>query len=685
MAQDRTRYFRIEARELLDALSRGLLELERAPADRALVAKLLRHAHTLKGAARVVQQTAIGDLAHEAEDALAAHRDEAAPPVGRERIDALLRLVDEVAARVVALEPAAAVPTAEAAPAHAAEDALQTARVDLREMDALHASVLEASVHATSVRRQLARVDHALEVTRALADRLSSRRGDGDGSGETVQRARAMVDELRRTLEDAQRALGTDADRAEREIAQVRNVADRLRLVPVRALFGPLERAARDAARTLDRAVTFGTAGGDVRVDATVLTALRGALLHAVRNAVAHGIEPARERERAGKPAAGQVRIEVERRAARVVFRCVDDGGGIDAGAVRDAAVRRGVVSALDAASLGDREVAALLLRGGISTAPALSDVAGRAVGLDVVRDTAERLRGEVALHSDPGKGTVLEIAVPVSLSAMTALHLEGAGLRAALPLDAVRETVFLDPSRVARSSEGMTMVHEGTVVPFLPLARALGEAAPPAPRRFWSAVLVDAGPRRVALGADRLGGASDVVVRPLPGFVEALPTVSGAFLDAEGNPELMLDPAGLLAVAAEAARDLEEAPTPARKAILVVDDSLTTRMLEQSILESAGYEVELAVSGEDALEKARARPFALFVVDVEMPGIDGFELVRTARADPRLAAIPSILVTSRAAPEDRRRGMEAGAKAYIVKGEFDQGALLAAIEDLVR
>jgi two-component system chemotaxis sensor kinase CheA len=228
-------------------------------------------------------------------------------------------------------------------------------------------------------------------------------------------------------------------------------------------------------------------------------------------------------------------------------------------------------------------------------------------------------------------------------------------------------------------------VAHRGALLPFLPLARLLGRAAPPpAPRRFWSGVVVDAGGRQVVVGADRLGGATEVVVRPLPAHVEALPAVAGAFLDAEGNPRLILDPAGLLAVTREVAASAEEAAPARRPPILVIDDSLTTRMLEQSILESAGYEVELAVSAEEALEKARGRRYGLFIVDVEMPGMDGFEFVRLTRADATFASIPAILVTSRSAAEDRRRGVDVGASAYIVKGEFDQGRLLAAIEDLV-
>ena len=682
MAKDRYQYFRVEARELLDGLSRGVLDLEKAPGDKALVARLLRLAHTLKGAARVVQLRGLGDLAHAAEDALGPHRDEGSPPVPPPTVDALLRTLDEIAAGVTALDPAPPPAPGEgaAAPERPAEEAFHSVRVDVRELDALLASALEAGVQVTTLRRDVAALDRVDDLARALADQLSSRRGAA-GAAAAMPKARTLVEELRRALGEARRGLAVRADHAESEIADVRSSADRLRLLPARAVFGALERAARDAARALDRTIAFETAGGDVRVDAGVLAAARDALLHAVRNAVAHGIEPAADRARQGKPAAGTVRIEVARRGRRVVLACRDDGRGIDAARVREVAVRKGLVAADAARDLDGDALAALLLRGGLSTSATVDAVSGRGVGLDVVRDTAARLDAQVALRSEPGRGTTVELAVPVSVAALTALHVDAGGATAALPLEAVRSTAFVTPDAVLRTPEGAGVEHEGVVIPFVPLARILRRPLP-ATRRFWSTVVVQAGPRLVAVGADRLAGTSDVVVRPLPPFVEVEPAVAGAALDAEGNPRLVLDPAGLLAAIAGGAAS-EPARPAGRPPILVVDDSLTTRMLEQSILESAGYEVELAVSAEEALEKARARRFGLLVVDVEMPGMDGFELVRVTRQDPRTAA-PAILVTSRSAPEDRQRGLDAGASAYVVKSEFDQGALLAKIEELL-
>ena len=201
---------------------------------------------------------------------------------------------------------------------------------------------------------------------------------------------------------------------------------------------------------------------------------------------------------------------------------------------------------------------------------------------------------------------------------------------------------------------------------------------------RFWPVLIVQSDSRLAAVGVDRVLRRTSVVMRPLPRLAGRIELIAGASLDSEGNPQPVIDPAGLVRLVARGTHAAAEA-VPARKLpLLVIDDSLTTRMLEQSILETAGYDVDLAVSGEEALGKARQTRYAMFVVDIEMPGIDGFEFIERVQADPQLRDIPSILVTSRASMEDRRRGEQVGARAYIVKSEFDEGQLLRMIRGLI-
>jgi two-component system chemotaxis sensor kinase CheA len=299
-----------------------------------------------------------------------------------------------------------------------------------------------------------------------------------------------------------------------------------------------------------------------------------------------------------------------------------------------------------------------------------------------------------MSIRSEPGRGVSVEVQVPVSIAALQGLVVEAGGARLAIPLDAVKQTLRIRDLDVARSAEGDSTLHAGKVIPFLPLELTLrrsGSGGPNMGHRvtagIWSAVVVEAAGRCVALGVDRLLGAATIVMRALPSVVEADTVVAGASLDADGTPQLVLDPAGLVAAAErsrgetfKAAAEAHAQPAP----ILVIDDSLTTRMLEQSILEAAGYQVELAVSAEDGLIKAHDRRYSLFIVDVEMPGMDGFSFVGQTRADPVLRDVPAILVTSRDAVDDRRRGQQVGASAFIVKGEFDQTQLLKTIRTLI-
>jgi two-component system chemotaxis sensor kinase CheA len=417
--------------------------------------------------------------------------------------------------------------------------------------------------------------------------------------------------------------------------------------------------------------------GGDVRLDGDVLHAVQQALLHVVRNAVVHGIEPAEQRAAAGKPRAGTIRLKVARLGREIVWSCEDDGRGLDTRAARRALREAGVADVTD-----DDALLARLMAGGISTSQSVTAVAGRGVGLDVVRATAERVGGSARLASQPGRGFRVELHVPITAMSLLGLALECGGRTFTLPLDSVVESARIEQSAISRSASGEHVSHGGRVIPFAPLARALRAATSPK-RDTWSAVFVRSAAGTAAVGVDRLLGARTVALRLLPEVARASSVVAGASLDPLGNPELVLDPDGLVAEVQRLANVEPQRATSALP-ILIVDDSLTTRMLEQSILESAGYQVELASSGEEGLEKARARRYALFLVDVEMPGIDGFTFVERTRKEPALARVPAVLVSSRAAPEDVARGVAAGARAHVDKGRFDQRELLGLIQRLV-
>jgi two-component system, chemotaxis family, sensor kinase CheA len=683
MAEDRFKYFRVEARDILEQLGQGMLGLEKGAPVGETVALLLRLAHTLKGAARVVRQPEIAEHAHALEDALAFVRD-AVLPVPRDAVDRVLEIVDAIGQLVARLSPA---PEGKAggAPGESgrSEEPLAGFRPAMDDLDALLGGVFETQVRLSALRPTLFDAEEARRTATLIVDQLGRiREAEAPGVGQaSLDSIRAIAEQLRASCDTLERDLMAGVEQLDRELRQVRVAAERLRLTPASALFAFLERAARDVAHTLGKRVAFDASGGEVRVDTFVLNVVQRALLHIVRNAVAHGIETGVEARRAaGKGDDGHVTLSVSQRGRFVSFACTDDGQGIDLDAVLRVARRDGI--AIDGTPDAEA-ILRLLLRGGISTSGNVTNISGRGIGLDVLREAAERLGGEATARTEAGKGTTIEIVVPVSVASFSALIVETAGAVLAIPVDAVLGARRLARDDIVRTEMRESVLFNGAAIPLASLPRPEAVGRPPVPSASLSIVVVRGRAGVAAFGVDRVVGTTQVVMRPLPEFAPATGIIAGTTLDDVGDPLLILDPDGLVASAHDAEGGAAVAQ-PVRHRVLVVDDSLTTRMLERSILESAGYDVEVATSGEEALVISRTNAFALFLVDVEMPGMDGFTLIERFRADPALARVPAILVTSRNAPEDRQRGMDAGAQDYIIKSEFDQNVLLERIRTLI-
>jgi two-component system, chemotaxis family, sensor kinase CheA len=617
--KDRYRYFRTEAGELAMEMAKGVLDLDGEGADReAVIARLLRAAHTLKGAARIVGEAEIAALAHAFEDAVTA-------PGGAPDVGALLTQVDAISDRVAALgsgprEPVTTRPVA--AP-----------RLDPTHVELALEAIQDARRAAQGARREIL----------------------------------ALCPESARPLDAALDSLDADLGRAEAR-------AHDLCLVPASTIFSQLERAARSAARSLDKRISFEARGADLRLDATVISLVRDALLHVVQNAVDHGIESHAERVAAGKPPVGTIALHVTRRGHRASFTCRDDGRGIDVTAVERAAGSRPPGSRR---SGGPRRASELVFEPGLSTRSEVTPLSGRGVGLDAVREIVARLHGEVAVESAPGRGATFTITVPVSLSSMPVLVVAAHGAHAAIPIEAVRDCFSISGGSLVDVDDRELALHGGHAVPLLRLGPWLDPDAPPSGARARVGVEIEARVGRAALGVDHLVCAKQVVALPISPLAGPLPLL-GAALDPGAPPTLVLDPEGVVVAA-------RRAPRPARRRVLVIDDSLTSRTLEQSILASAGFEVEVAASAEEGLEKARASPYDLFVVDVEMEGVDGFSFVAMTKADPSLSGTPSIIVSSRGSAADKQRGAECGARAWVVKSELAEDGFLDLCKSLSR
>ncbi|HOM80640.1 MAG TPA: hybrid sensor histidine kinase/response regulator [Armatimonadota bacterium] len=734
-----------EIRERLQALNEGLLRLESEPGETALIDELFRHAHSIKGSAQMVGLDLVSRVAHGLEDALGAVRSgklSVSPPlldVSFQTLDLLERLLEDPpdqaalsqaeglaehlaaigAGGPVSRYDAAALMTADAGGEEGVPDGPATPALPAEgetewpeareqaapERPAATAAPAAAGRMADVMRVPIERVDHLLQLVgelasleqqgRALAEALNAhqaqlRRFRGSAGSpeagltgeqlEKLEQACARASRLVRTarrLVTAQAILGRE----------IRDAAMDLRLLPVATLFERFPRPVRDLARAAGKEVRLVIEGEETRLDKRILDELYDPILHLLRNAVDHGIEPPAERVEAGKPEQGTILLRAMPRGRTVCIEVSDDGRGISIEKVRQAACDRALITPGEAAGLTEDQVLQLLFRPGFSTATQVTSVSGRGVGLDVVYSNVHDLKGVVRLENRPGEGATFSLEIPLTLATTRVLLLECGGVAYALPGALVQGVMEVDAA-AARAACGQQVISwKGRTVPLWPLDAVLGRSQrPPAGNRL--AVLVTNAGSTVGLMVDRLLDEEEVVLKPVGALLESARLVTAGAVLGDGRIALLLDVDAVVKAASHVragATGTTESESARRYSILLADDALTTREVERAILEAAGYEVTAVADGQAAWEQLARRSFDLVVTDVEMPRMDGIALTQQITSDPRTARIPVIIISSLAKEEDRRRGLEAGAAAYIVKSAFDQENLLDLIERLIR
>jgi two-component system chemotaxis sensor kinase CheA len=464
----------------------------------------------------------------------------------------------------------------------------------------------------------------------------------------------------------------------------------RARMVPVGSVLEGFPKMVRDLARSEGREVEFTAAGLDAEADRLVLQALKDPIMHALRNAVSHGLETPAERAAAGKSEKGRVTLTVEVAGSQLTLIVEDDGHGIDLRRVRKQAVERRLISAEEAASLRPDETRALLFQPGFSTAPTVTAVSGRGFGLSVVKETVARLQGFTRIEPRPKGGTRLRMVVPLAAASQRLLLARAGEHVFAIPARAI-ERVLSIPASEARVLDGKSTAWiDGQSVPLASLAGVLGlsDASVATQSGKLQVILLAAEERRMALCVDALLRESQAILKPLPFPASASPLFLGGVPLENNTIALVVNASALIdRFRGESLQARVETPRPdaaRRNRILVVDDSFTARTLQRSILEAAGYDVRVAVDGVEGLAEARVGGFDAVITDIQMPRMDGFQLVEAIKEDPRLKDTPVILVTSLSDEEDRERGLSLGADAYIVKQKFDHEDLLHVIRQVL-
>ena len=708
--------FAQEAEQRLAKLGQLVLELEQSDVGNLadVIAEVFREVHTLKGSAAVVGFDGVASYAHEVEEKLAQLRSGSVAPT-TPIVDALLIAVDRLGSMI--WESVRGDDVDETANAvaldrlNAAFDVAPAVDPSLTIIDPPAAIDLVHPVPAPAPAAPPAPLPLPARPAVAAATATERATSSNRESSGTVMVPVERLDELVRMVGEAAAAhLRIGRVLTERIGVEASNISEfselsrlliglqegtmRTRMVPVSTITDSLQRAVRDAARSLGKDVRWEVRGEDTELDRGVLHQLADSLLHLVRNAVDHGIDTPAERAANGKPAQAVVRLHAMQLGSEVVIAVSDDGEGVDLERVRQRAVRSGI----DVENLNDDEVTQLIFRSGFSTTEFVSDISGRGVGLDAVRSSVESARGRVEIHSIPGVGSEFRIVVPITLAVLRCLLVEIAGQRFALPSHRVALAQAEDAT-VLLHAEGRQMLQlNGLPVPVSDLAEVLGITVSPSPGTPGPGthsgpgtyVIVHGSLGQHAFLVDALVGQRDVVVKAFSALVPRLDVLAGASIESDGSILLVLDPPGLIERSRHNGNrrvDHSKVPmAPRRKGgrLLVVDDALTVRELQRTILERAGFEVTVASDGIEALTHLENEVFDLVLTDVEMPRMNGFELTEHIRAHATLSNVAILILTSLASDADRRRGMDVGADGYIVKSSFDEQSLLAAVDRLV-
>lgn len=476
-------------------------------------------------------------------------------------------------------------------------------------------------------------------------------------------------------------------------IDEMQTMIKEIKMIPLSTIFRGFPRMVRDIATQQGKEVRLVISGEETELDKKVLDGIKASLVHLLRNCVDHGIETPGVRAAAGKPRYGTIHITAFHKADNVVIEVEDDGQGLDVVKIRETALKRRLVSELELEGMTEQEILNLIFQNGFSTSPSVTEVSGRGMGLDIVRRDLLQLKGQVLLESQKDKGTKFSLVLPLTIAIMQVLLVEVREMLFSLPMPYISECVKVNPKEVSTLEGRMAVQIREQIVPLVTLGDVLGlpplEGGEGQERKELMVIVTSSLDRQVGFIVDDIIGVEEAFIKSLGRHLGKVKNVSGAILMPTGEVVVLLDVADLIGHSSVGLSvDVGKRAVPKEKQkerrILVVEDSFSTRELEKSILETHGYFVDTAVDGLDALDRITNKRYDLIVSDIEMPRMDGFALCETLKQNEAYKNIPIIMVTSLQREEDKRRGLEVGAAAYIVKTSFDQRNLLDTIEHLV-
>jgi len=756
--------FRVEAENQTAILTSGLLALERDPDAPHHWEMLMRAAHSLKGAARMVNLQGAVRIAHALEDCFVAAqhgqvrlregetdllfrgvdlllhfakhtpataaeweiehqgeiqqlldslakllpRNEPAPPAGSPGSEVAEPALAGPPARI-GQPPAAFLPATTAAPPpDAYSQAIATRRQEAPErMVRLTAENLnrllglagESLVESRWLRPFADSLQRLKRHQADLSQRLDELRARLREENLSV-RAEEPLDDLFHKVADCQQFLADRMQELDTFDRRSAHLSQRLYLEVLRTRMRPFAdgtrrfpRMVRDLARALGKEVRLEIAGQNTPVDRDILERLETPLAHLLRNAVDHGCEPREQRQRAGKPAEGTVRLEARHSAGMLLVTVADDGAGVALEAVRETLVKRKLATPAVAAKLPESELLEFLFLPGFTLKETVTEISGRGVGLDVVQNMVKNVRGNIRVSSQPGRGLRVQLQLPLTLSVLRALLVEIADEPYAIPLTQITRALKLSRDKIESLEGRHHFQFGGQQVGLLTAHQVLQCGEPKPPGAELPIVVLGDRNARYGLVVDRFLGERELVVQPLDARLGKVKDISAAALMEDGSPILIVDVDDALrsigalvagGLPARVERHGLDFTARRRKRVLAVDDSLTVRELERKLLTARGYLADVAVDGLDGWNAVRTCQYDLVITDVDMPRMDGIELATLIKSDPRLKSLPVMIISYKDHEEDRMRGLEAGADYYLTKGGFQDETLLQAVVDLI-
>ncbi|AZF09476.1 Sensor histidine kinase/response regulator [Pseudomonas sp. R2-37-08W] len=734
--------FSLEADAQTQVLSAGLLALERNPTQADQLEACMRAAHSLKGAARIVGVEAGVSVAHVMEDCLVSAQ-EGRLYLQPEHIDALLQGTDllmriatpgndvgpaDIAAYVALMErlldpsqpsamlapkPAqvieALAPEPEPAPAVPSEPPRQSKpmteggervlRVTAERLNSLLDLSSKSLVETQRLKPYLVSLQRLKRIQSNSLRALDVLDGHLKVVDLNLEAQEALAD-TRRLLSEAQALLAEKNAELDEYTWQAGQRAQVLydtalacRMRPFADVLTGQARMVRDLGRSLGKQVRLEIEGEKTQVDRDVLEKLEAPLTHLLRNAVDHGIEMPEQRLLAGKPAEGLIRLRASHQAGLLVLELSDDGNGVDLERLRGTIVDRHLSPVETALRLSEEELLTFLFLPGFSLRDKVTEVSGRGVGLDAVQHMVRQLRGAVVLEQTAGQGSRFHLEVPLTLSVVRSLVVEVGEEAYAFPLAHIERMCDLAPEDIVQLEGRQHFWHEGRHVGLVAASQLLQRPPGQTPSETLKVVVIRERDAVYGIAVERFIGERTLVVLPLDARLGKVQDISaGALLD-DGSVVLIVDVEDMLRSVDKLlntgrleriARRSQQATEAPRKRVLVVDDSLTVRELQRKLLLNRGYEVAVAVDGMDGWNALRSEDFDLLITDIDMPRMDGIELVTLLRRDSRLQSLPVMVVSYKDREEDRRRGLDAGADYYLAKASFHDDALLDAVVELI-